>query len=302
MIIAALFVVTTFFVTIFFKLFSKIEYPPMETRDSEKFRTYHVVISIPGEKRHRLTPFYEGVKEKSEKYDSAVDLYIQKTKGDTASFQELVDFASFSNADGLFLWIPQEINSIKPAVNNDGVQIPTITLGNNSPSISKICHMVSDFSGEAKNLSEKIVSSYKDEADIMVLNYFNSEENDFIDFQNEIIRELEEKGFEKAKLYSFAPDKAVSAITDWLFEMQEKKIQGAIIALSEADTVNASQAMVSFASEKPAEIFGFGNNDAEVYYLEKGIVKELFAIDYEKIGSIAMTCFSTIKSTENRAE
>ena len=183
-----------------------------------------------------------------------------------------------------------------PAVNKFGDKIPVVTLGSFLGEVQKVSHVTSDFSGEGKKFARRILDLYKNDCYVMVLNYFNSGIPEFREMQKSLFEELEANGVRDLLNFSFPPDSAKIELTRKIVEARGKNKVVVIVSLSEVDTVQAAQTINqipaanvnSYSLNSDIHLFGFGKSDSELYYLEQGIIEELFMVDYIQNGRIAL--------------
>ena len=62
---------------------------------------YHVIITGTYENKSFLSEVYKGATKLAGAYKTAVDLYVPDSQADTQSLQNLLDYCSFLNADGI---------------------------------------------------------------------------------------------------------------------------------------------------------------------------------------------------------
>ena len=92
-----------FFMILFYTTFrqsrtvikTKNEYNPADTC------LYHIIITGTYENQSFLTELYKGAASLEESYNAIVDLHVPDSQADTTSLQNLIDYCSFLNADGI---------------------------------------------------------------------------------------------------------------------------------------------------------------------------------------------------------
>ena len=106
MLIFSFIALLTFFIVFYTALISsrtkfktENDYNPTDTS------LYHIIITGTYENRSFLTDLYEGASNIAKAYKAVVDLHVPDSQADTTSFQELLDYCSFLNADGIIAYV-----------------------------------------------------------------------------------------------------------------------------------------------------------------------------------------------------
>ena len=244
------------------------EYNPADTC------LYHIVVTGTYENQSFLTDVYKGAAKYAPLYNSVVDLHVPQSQADTTSLQELLNYCTFLNADGIIAYIDSTENTPVLLTRKDEPRIPLITIGQftaNTPQISYIgtnsWELGKKIADETLRLSQTAeVYIINDSISINSSNLINSlqialQENS--DIQPMVIEKL-------------TPDFSFTN-PDTIF-----------ICLTEEDTIRSAQFLSEQFSEIPYRLIGFGGNEVCQLYLQKGYITELFSLDPEKIGEAAI--------------
>ena len=303
--IAILCVLTLIFLFVFFALVSRLERPLENQKKNSEKPAYHVLLCSLAENERSLMNIYQGAENFARQENLVLDLYIPYSRGEDVSLQKLLNFASYTNADGVLFWNSSLEDSVKPVFNKSGDLIPLVTLGSYSSKLPFISHITSDFAGEGKSLALSIVHDYKKESNVLVLNYSNSENQEFKEMERALCRGLKEMEISSVEVISSAPEKAKFELNRRFSENLDQDFPLVIVALSEFDTLQAAQLMnqffeeqnISSLSERKVHLIGFGKNDSELYYLDQGLIDQLFMIDYVQNGKAALESLLNYKKS-----
>ena len=112
------------------KLKTQNEYNPADTC------LYHVIITGTYENKAFLTELYKGAASLEKSYNAVVDLHVPDSQADTTSLQNLIDYCSFLNADGIIAYIDSPDDTPVILQRNENPAIPLITTGQFSASIT----------------------------------------------------------------------------------------------------------------------------------------------------------------------
>ena len=303
--IAILSVLTLIFLLVFFALVSRLERPLENQKKNSEKPSYHVLLCSLAENERSLMRIYEGVEQFARQENLVLDLYIPYSRGEDVSLQKLLNFASYTNADGVLFWNSSLNDSVKPVFNKSGDLIPLVTLGSYSKKLPAISHITSDYAGEGKSLALSIIQDYQKESKVLILNYSNCENQEFKEMETALCRGLKEMEISSVEVISLSPEKAKTELKKCFSENLNQDFPLIIVALSEFDTLQAAQVMNDFyeeqenssLSERKIHLIGFGKNDSELFYLDEGLIDQLFMTDYVQNGKAALESLLNYKKS-----
>lgn len=253
-----------------FKLRTENEYNPADTC------LYHIIITGTYENRSFLTDLYEGAAGLAKSYNAVVDLHVPDSQADTTSLQELMNYCSFLNADGVIAYIDSPDENPLLLQRNDEPVIPLITTGQFSAGMQQISYVGTNNWELGKKIADEAQNLIPDGGNIFIIsdsvssnsaNLISSLQLALQDSQNitsNIIEELSP---------SFTLD---------------SKQNNIFICLTEDETIISAQQLSEQFPEDSYKLLGFGGNEVCQLYLQKGYITELFSLDPQSIGESAM--------------
>ena len=99
---------------------------------------YHVIITGTYENQSFLSEVYKGAAALGDTYKTIVDLHVPQSQADTQSLQNLLDYCSFLNADGIVIYMDSSEAAPELLQRSDSQKIPIITTGQFSPTMQQI--------------------------------------------------------------------------------------------------------------------------------------------------------------------
>ena len=102
---------------------------------------YHVIITGTYENQSFLSEVYKGASKLAGAYKTVVDLYVPDSQADTQSLQNLLDYCSFLNADGIIFYLDSSEETPVLLHRQDAPSIPIITTGQFSPNLQQISYI-----------------------------------------------------------------------------------------------------------------------------------------------------------------
>jgi ribose transport system substrate-binding protein len=256
--------------------------------EEDTSNTKHLVMIGRYENEAFLKKIYEGALNWKKDFDFELDFYVPKSQAEEVSLQNLFDYASFVNADGIIAYIDSTDEKITVKEDVDRNQIPLITTGVYNPDMQQVSYIGYSYWELGKKISDEACSLLPEGGQIYLLKKDDSYSLNFANFINSF-----ENAMENHKNISY---KIVDDLEyrDLVFQSQkESGIKNLIISLSEEDTTRIAQKMLenSFDNSKDFWIIGFGANEACQLYLNNGVVYELISLDGEKIGELLIKEF-----------
>ena len=285
-----LFVSTSlFFITIFgISIASYLKNRALEFENVLEDRNYHIVVTGDYENALFLSQVFEGADSISANYNSIVELYVPQSFAQNESLQHLFDYVSFSNADAVIAFFPQNEN-LKDLVmpeKNDSQPIPIITIGNYHPQIPQVAFIGINYSEMGKKTAEEAIMLAKPDGKIFLL-------------QGDIGNSSQNSNFMISFYSALAKESASTStlnITETVpreFELMEKyNIQAGekivFITLNEYAAVQTSQILSAY-NDVHTDIISVGNSEITESLFQRGKITEIIAVDPKRIGQLAIS-------------
>lgn len=285
-----LFVSTSlFFITIFgISIASYLKNRALEFENVLEDRNYHIVVTGDYENALFLSQVFEGADSISANYNSIVELYVPQSFAQNESLQHLFDYVSFSNADAVIAFFPQNEN-LKDLVmpeKNDSQPIPIITIGNYHPQIPQVAFIGINYSEMGKKTAEEAIMLAKPDGKIFLLqgDIGNSSQNS--NFMNSFYSALAKESASTSTLN-------ITETVPREFELMEKyNIQAGekivFITLNEYAAVQTSQ-IISAYNDVHTDIISVGNSEITESLFQRGKITEIIAVDPKRIGQLAIS-------------
>ena len=236
---------------------------------------YHVIITGTYENKSFLSEVYKGATKLAGAYKTAVDLYVPDSQADTQSLQNLLDYCSFLNADGIIVYLDSSDDTPLLLRRQDGPAIPVITTGQFSPTMQQISYIGTN----SWELGKKIADETSYYLPIGGNVYIISESNDIN--SNTLISSIQSALGDNQTLTTKVIDKVTPDLT----------IEGRnniFISLTEDDTIASAQLLAEMFDSFRYKLIGIGGNEVCQLYLQKNWIGELVSLDPEKIGETAI--------------
>lgn len=242
--------------------------------NSTDTRNYHIVITGCYENQLFLSQVYKGAEALSDQYKAVVELYVPSSQAEDVSLQKLLDYASFVNADGVIAYIDSPDTIVTPPRTDEGINIPLVTTGQYSSSIPQISFIGISYSELGRKIASETIKVLGPSGNV---HFVGNDVTFFINYSsltNSIQNNL--KPYSDINI-SFDPE----------FDLENENTD-LIVCLSEKDTIRIAQFVSELQTENKPKIIGIGGNETCNLYLEKGIIRELFAVNPERIGEDAI--------------
>ena len=276
MLIFSFIALLTFFI-IFYAAFtsSSIRLYTENEYNSADNSLYHIIITGTYENRSFLTDLYKGASNLAKDYNTIVDLHVPDSQADTSSLQELMDYCSFLNADGIIAYIdsPDETPSLLHRANES--PIPLITTGQFSANIQQISYVGINNWELGKKIADETQDLVSPGGNIYIISDSASTNS------ANLISSLQLALLENGNLNSQVIEKLSSSI-------QLSSRENIFICLTEDETIISAQLLSELFSRDNYTLLGFGSNEVCQLYLQKGLITELFSLDPQAIGEAAM--------------
>ena len=256
--------------------------------DTAENRKYHVLVVGKAENESFLQQIYTGAQQVSKKYDAVVELHVPGSKAENMSLQVLLEYASFTNPDGIIAYIGESETNIKAPVNIDGKLIPLITVVQYHPDIPQVSFIGTNYSELGRKIAVESSTYLKGHGSLAIINTSSSNNPNYSTLMNSLINSLEEYSGIKTTISDFGLSQGATA-----FERRVENEIGAdnidlVVCLTTEDTIHAAQSLADMNNGRRIGIIGFGEGDIADMYLNRGVITELLSIDSPKIGETSM--------------
>lgn len=288
-IVVLLIIVELIIITIFFFYFlSKSKKMQIHVPDKQDNRTYSIFIVGENENYEILRKVYKGARRVCSAYDSIADFFVSELVANNPTLQPLLDFSSNASADGIIAYIPNDVFSLNEPVTTDGKWIPLVTIGNDSPNISKIFNFSKNCSEFGEKIGKEAVGIFTKESSVLVLNYDSASDEKLKTVERFALYELRKHKITNYKIIDNSKNSYDVILDNFIVNEKENGRKILIICISENDTVNAVKTTSEFDYFENTQIVGCGETSQIYYYFEKGQISSLITFDYEKIGELSM--------------
>ena len=236
---------------------------------------YHVIITGTYENKSFLSEVYKGATKLAGAYKTAVDLYVPDSQADTQSLQNLLDYCSFLNADGIIVYLDSSDDTPLLLRRQDGPAIPVITTGQFSPTMQQISYIGTNNWELGKKIADETSYFLPVGGNVYII----SESNDIN--SNTLISSIQSALGDNQTLTTKVIDKVTPDLT----------IEGRnniFISLTEDDTIASAQLLAEMFDSFRYKLIGIGGNEVCQLYLQKNWIGELVSLDPEKIGETAI--------------
>ena len=251
------------------KLKTQNEYNPADTC------LYHVIITGTYENKSFLTELYKGAASLEKSYNAVVDLHVPDSQADTTSLQNLIDYCSFLNADGIIAYIDSPDDTPVILQRNENPVIPLITTGQFSANLQQISYVGVNYWEMGKRVADEVTGLLPQGGNVYIIS--DSISTNTTNLISSVQRTLQEK-----------PQIVSSVIESIPPSFTLKSNSNIFISLSEDDTIMSAQLLSEMFPAYSYKLLGFGANEVCQLYLQKGFITELFSLDPERIGKAAM--------------
>lgn len=249
-----------------------------QKHDDENSLSYHIIVTGTYENQLFMQQVYEGASKYADYNCAVVELYVPQSQADDSSLQDLLDYCSYVNADGIIAYIDSPDENLSVLQRSEEVEIPLVTTGQFAAGVHQISFIGNSYWELGKKVADEIISILKDDGNAFVINEYLSSNvniNNLITSMQTSLRSHE--NVNTVVLEDIGPD----------FQMPESN--NLFISLNEDSTIKTVQTLSDMYPDGNYKIIGLANNEACQLYLEKGLIYELIYLDPEKIGEMAIT-------------
>lgn len=245
------------------------EYNPSDTC------LYHIIVTGTYENQTFLSDLYKGAAKVAPSYNALVDFHVPDSQADTTSIQNLFDYCSFMNADGIIAYIDSPDETPTLLKRSGDPAIPLVTTGQFSPNMQQISFIGINNWELGKKIADEIQSLLTDGGNVFIISTVLTTNS------SNLISGIQSALQENQNIISTVMD----VIPQTMDIYGENNI---FICLTEDDTIRMAQELTERFLPRSYRLLGFGANEVCQLYLQKGYIEELFSLNPEKIGETAM--------------
>lgn len=236
---------------------------------------YHVIITGTYENQAFLTELYKGAASLENSYNAVVDLHVPDSQADTSSVQDLLDYCSFLNADGIIAYIDSQDDTPVILQRKDNPVIPLITTGQFSPGLQQISYVGVNYWEMGKRLADEIIDLLPFGGNVYIISdLISTNTTNLISSVQRTLQDID-------TIHSSVIDSIPS-------DLPLNTSSNIFISLTEDDTIMLAQQLSEQFPAYKYKLLGFGANEVCQMYLQKGYINELFSLNPERIGKEAM--------------
>ena len=251
------------------KLKTQNDYNPADTC------LYHVIITGTYENQSFLTELYKGAASLEKSYNAVVDLHVPESQADTQSLQDLLDYCSFLNADGIVVYIDSSEDTPQLLQRSDSPKIPIITTGQFSPNLQQISFIGTNNWELGKKIADETQNYLPTGGNVYIINDASDSNS------NTLISSIQSALGDNQKVLT----KVIDVLSPDLRIDGKNNI---FLSLTEDSTILCAQLLSEKFDADRYKLIGFGGNEVCQLYLQKGWISELVSLDPEKIGETAI--------------
>ena len=236
---------------------------------------YHIMVTGSYENQSFLSQLYAGASKKAKSYNAVVDLHVPQSQADTTTLQELLDYCSFMNADGIIAYIdsPDEIPVLLDRP--DEPAIPLITTGQFSANLPQVSYVGINNWELGKKIADEVHALLPEGGNVYIIS--DSITTNSVNLISSLQLALQEDTGIQPQVMEKLGNSLVL-----------KGVNNIFICLTEDDTIRLAQELSEQFLPNEYKLLGFGGNEVCQLYLQKGFITELFSLDPEKIGETAI--------------
>ena len=97
--------------------------------NDENSLSYHIIVTGTYENQLFMQQVYEGASKYADYNCAVVELYVPQSQADDSSLQDLLDYCSYVNADGIIAYIDSPDENLSVLQRSEEVEIPLVTTG-----------------------------------------------------------------------------------------------------------------------------------------------------------------------------
>lgn len=268
----ALLVFSIVFYTVFFSSKARIQ-KQKENNPADKY-LYHIIVTGSYENQSFLTEVYKGASKVAGYYKSVVDLHIPQSQADTESLQDLLNYCSYLNADGIILYVDSPDFKSEVPTRSDSPSIPIITTGHFAPNFPQVSYIGINNWELGKKIADETQDMLQNGGNVYIINDSENQNNNLI---SSIQSELQNKpNITSSVIEAISPDLIIDGKNN------------IFISLTEDDSIRSAQLLSELFDMDRYKLIGFGGNEVCQLYLHKGWINKLVSLDPYTIGEVAL--------------
>lgn len=251
-------------------------------------RAYHIVIVGRSQNESFLTDIFTGAEEISSEYDCVVELNIPKSTVENESMQTLLDYAAYTNADGVIAYMDEIDSNVEVPLNKDKETIPLVTVAQYLPSVSQISYIGTNYSELGRKISYECSTYLRGQGSLLIINTNMENNPNYSILMSSLTTSLSSWFNINTSVIELSSSNEIHKRNALVERKLREDAVNLIVCLSTEDTIHAAQLVTDMGVSGEIGIIGFGEGDVVEKYLENGIVTELLSIDSQKIGRSAL--------------
>ncbi len=256
-------------------IFAKSKAQPEVEANPNDTCLYHVIVTGTYENQSFLKELFDGANLLAKSYNALVELHVPDSQADRASLQDLLNYASFLNADGIIAYIDSADEVPTVLHRKDEPEIPLITTGQFAPNLNQVSFIGINNWELGKRLANESRHFLPRGGNVYIISGKSGTKS------SNLITSLQQELQKTGNISSFV-------IEDIPFGFDFPANKSIFITLAEDDTIQYAQILAEQYPGKKCRLIGSGGNEVCQLYLQKGWIDELFSLDPEKIGEKAM--------------
>ncbi len=272
----AILIFASIFTVVYFHS-KKISNQNLYNQNSLDVKSYHIIVTGTYENKLFMEQVYRGAANLADSYNALVELYVPQSEAESAPLQNLLDYCSFVNADGVIAYIDNVEKKLILRPRIDNTEIPLVTTGQYSPNIQQISFIGNNYWELGKRIADETLHLLDDGGNAYIISEAVPANTNYSNLLTSLQNSLHNHEGIKTEI--------IEKIEEG-FDIQGKS--NLFVCLTEEDTIQTAQTLAEFYANKKYTLIGFGNNETCQLYLQKGIIYELISLNPENIGERAL--------------
>ncbi|MCK9168939.1 MAG: substrate-binding domain-containing protein [Treponema sp.] len=282
-------VLVAFFFLFLFYLVPHITDTNMNEGDTAENRKFHIIVVGKAENESFLQQIYAGAQQVSKKYDAVVEVHVPESRAENASLESLLEYASFTNPDGIIAYIGESDSKIDPPVDVKGKLIPLITVVQYHSDIPQVSFIGTNYSELGRKIAVESRNYLNGRGSLLIINTSVNNNPNYSTLMNSLSNSLEEYSGIRTTVSDLGFSHVASSLEGNVKNEIASNTIDLIVCLTTEDTIRAAQSLSEMNRGGKTGIIGFGEGDMVDMYFNRGIITELLSIDPQKMGETAMS-------------
>ncbi len=254
----------------------------------DKDRTYHVLVVGTAENEVLLRQIFRGADAVGDIYDCLVELNVPDSLARNETLQDLFDYASFTNADGVIAVVGEADAAVAVPVNLDGTPIPLITFSQYVPSMPQVSHIGTNYSELGRKIAMERRLTLSDGGSLVIINTDKENNPNYSTLMASLAATLAVWDDLHSTVIDLQSSADISRTNEPLAATLSDGTTSLIVCLSTDDSIRTARLVNDMGLAGTVGIIGFGEGNVVDAYLEKGIITKLLSIDSEGMGKAAL--------------